>query len=660
MKKNTAVSPARGLPGWVWGLLALAGFCMGWSWIKNEDLGFQLHAAKYILTTGDVPRAEPFLWTEPGGTYTDLQWLWQLGMYASWKLMGYLGLMAVNLAIQFLALLVWIGRAWRISREPPGVGSFALLLLFGLVNNWPIRPHNLSWVYLGLTLWLLEEWGRGNRRVVWFLPLVFLLWVNCHALFSLGLLVVFLWTALAWGGEIAKDGWRGARLGLAATWGPLGAAVLACWFNPYGWGGLMFPWHQATIVAGTHAAKNLILEFLPLWRALWPETGLVYPIEWLDSATMAALLVALVAGLGIGRTRIPTPAWGPILVFALLAFQMVKNFNYFFILAGPYAAVAWDDWFARRSSGVSLAARRIGVGVALFFCVVLPSGLWSNWVWGPRFGPGFEPKVHPTEVVQALQSCPGSLRLLNGPDIGGWIGWISGKKVFMDGRNDNYSENLLVTYFRALADRVSFVELLDQWQIEAVVARYATEPTWVPTLLQLTRRSQGYFRDKQGRPVPLWRCVKRDAYTALFFRYDVCPNIPEVRCLEPGHDSLQGREGRLDEILRVQARKPEPGWRKFYLGAEAFPVELNLLVARSHDFGEFAAAKGYAVKGMEDCRWFYPNLWSNLAYVFETEGDTRRADFCWETIAEKTSDPRWKEKEAAARKLRRPRSAEGG
>jgi len=185
-----------------------------------------------------------------------------------------------------------------------------------------------------------------------------------------------------------------------------------------------------------------------------------------------------------------------------------------------------------------------------------------------------------------------------------------------------------------------------------VVARYETEPTWVPTLLGLTKRSQGYFHDDRGRPVPLWRCVRRDAYTSLFYRYDLAPGVTERLTLEPGHDSLRGREGRLDEILQTQARKPEAGWRKLYLGAQAFPVEWNLLVARSHDFGEFAAAKGYAVKGMEGCRWFFPNLWSNLAYVFETEGDTRRADFCWKTIAEKTSDPRWKEKEAAARRRR--------
>jgi len=656
MRRAAQGAAALPVPFWMWALLGVTGFCLGWHWIKNEDLGFQLHAARYILAVGDVPRAEPFLWTEPGGTYTDLQWLWQLGIHACWKLSGYGGLMAANLAVQFLAFLVWGWRTWRLSSGVFGIGTFSLLLLFFYVNNWPIRPHNLSWVYLGLTLLLLEERGRGNRRALWFLPLVFLAWVNCHALFSLGLLAVGLWI-------LGEAGSRYLRLGRSAAWegtlpflGPLAAAAVACWLNPYGWQGLLFPLHQSKIVTGTHAAKDLILEFLPLWRALWPEAGLVFPVEWLDSAAMAFLMVALLLGLFWGRSQAPAPAWLPIAVFLLLAFQMVKNFNYFFMMAGPYAAVGWDSWLARGRPKMAAGLRRGALGICLFFCAVLPTGLWSNWVWGLPFGPGLDKKVHPTELARVLQSCPDTVRLLNGPDIGGWLGWISGQKVFMDGRNDNYSEELLLSYFQAVESPSDFVALLDRWQINAVVARYESEPRWIRTLLGITGRSRGYFRDSRGQPVPLWRCVARDEYTALFFRYDLCPGLPARLEPEPGHDCLQGREGRLDEILQTQARKPEAGWRNLYLGPEAFPVRLNLLVARSVDFGEYAEGKGYAVAGMEGCDWFYPNLWSNLAYLFEMEGDVRRADFCWKTIAEKTSDPRWREKEAAARRRRAEQS----
>ena len=191
MKRSPAVTIS--IPVWIWALLGLTGFCLAWKWIKNEDLGFQLHAAKLILQTGDVPRGEPFLWTEPGGSYTDLQWLWQLGIYGCWRWLGYGGLMVVNFGIQLVALGVWSWRVFRMGGRPLGLGSLWLLLIFFFVNIWPIRPHNLSWIYLGLTLLVLEEQSRGNRRALWFLPLILLGWVNCHALFSLGLLAAGLW-----------------------------------------------------------------------------------------------------------------------------------------------------------------------------------------------------------------------------------------------------------------------------------------------------------------------------------------------------------------------------------------------------------------------------------------------------------------------------------
>ena len=651
MKRSPATTIS--IPVWIWALLGLTGFCLAWKWIKNEDLGFQLHAAKLILKSGDVPRVEPFLWTEPDGSYTDLQWLWQLGIYGCWRWFGYSGLMVVNIGIQLVALGVWGWRAFRLGGRPLGLGSLWLLLLFLYVNIWPIRPHNLSWIYLGLTLLVLEEHSRGNRRALLFLPLILLAWVNCHALFSLGLLAAGLWMLGDLVLQIRRSGWSAGPQGVVKASWPVGLAGLACLINPYGWQGLVFPFHQARIVAGNHVASDMINEFQPLWRAIFPEEGLSSVANYFDSATMLILLFLLLSGLFLGRSKILFSAWGPIAIFTFLAFRMVKNFNYFFILAGPYAAVGWDACMARQKIEIQSVVRSGAVAICLFFCLVVPTGLWSNWSWGMPFGVGLEPKVHPSEISEVLGRTPQQLRVLNGCDNGGWIGWISGKRVFLDGRNDNYSEELLRSYGESVEKREAFIALLDRWQIEAVVARYDSEPLWVPTLIELARRSKGYFKDSVGRPVPLWRCVARDAHTALFFRYDAATTMVENRSFAPGFDSLRGREDKLDEILRMQAEKEEPGWRKLFMGVEAFPVELNLLVARSADFGEYAEAKSYAVKGLEICPWFFPNLWSNLAYVFEMEGDTERADFCWKTIAKKTSDPKWKGKEAKAKERRK-------
>jgi len=657
MSRRSSPAASVPVPNWIWGLLGLTGFCLAWHWIKNEDLGFQLHAAKLILQTGDVPRAEPFLWTEPGGSYTDLQWLWQLGIYGCWRWLGYGGLMVVNVAIQFLAFGIWAWRVSRMEKRGVGLGSFVLLVIFFLVNNWQIRPHSLSWVYLGLTLLVLEEHSRGDRRALLFLPLISLAWVNCHALFSLGLLAAGLWMVGDLVLQIRKKGWTDATRSISKGYWAVGLAGLACLINPYGWRGLFFPLHQAQIVAGTHVATNLISEFQPLWRAIIPADGFQFAINWFDSTTMSLLLLLLLSGVILGRSKIPLPAWGAIAIFTFLAFRMVKNFNYFFILAGPYAAIGWDAFLNRQKTGIQYVVRGGAAAICLFFCLVLPPDLWGNWFLGPRFGVGFDPYVHPTAIAEVLARCPRQLRLLNGHDNGGWLGWISGKKVFMDSRNDNYSEELLRSYNQSAESREAFVALLDHWQIEAVVIRYDKEPFWVPTLIGINQHSQGVFKNSLGRPVPLWRCVARDARTALFFRYDVCPEISENQSFEMGNESLKGRTEKLDKILQAQSQKPKSGWKTPFLGSDVFPLDLNLLVGRSMYFGEYEEAKSYAVKAMEGCPWFYPELWSNLACNFENMGDTSRADFCWETISRRTGDAHWKEQEAVARMRRKERQS---
>jgi len=274
----------------------------------------------------------------------------------------------------------------------------------------------------------------------------------------------------------------------------------------------------------------------------------------------------------------------------------------------------------------------------------------SQWVGRAKFGFGFDPRVHPTQVCKPLADCAQKIRLLNGHDVGGWIGWISGKKVFLDARNDHYSENLLVSYMESRSDPQKFANLLRKHRINAVFVRFDDEPAWVPTLLELNRRSQLTAED--GTKGKLWRCVARDLHTALFFRCDICPDLREVNPPESQFNIPDIGDDRIDAFLIEMANKPSVRWRKFILPTDKFPSEVNLLLARAIEFGEIREAKRYAMYGMQQCEWFFPSLWVNLAYAFELEGDNVHADFCWKTIIRQTEDPQWQKKEKAARKNR--------
>jgi hypothetical protein len=181
----------------------LAGLGLSWRVVGNPDIGFQLNGARYLLAHGDVPRAEPFLYMVPWSRYVDLQWLWQLSIYGANQWGGLLGMNLLSVGYTFAASAVLMIRCRKYTGGL-GAVSFAFLVLFFTINGWDYRPHTLSWIYLGLVLLCLEEYSTGDDRAVWFLPLIMMGWVNCHALFSLGLVTIGLWTI----GELTEAFWR--------------------------------------------------------------------------------------------------------------------------------------------------------------------------------------------------------------------------------------------------------------------------------------------------------------------------------------------------------------------------------------------------------------------------------------------------------------------
>ena len=636
------------VPIWGWIMLAFIGLLLGCQNISNEDLGFQLHAAKVIIANADVPRVEPFLWTEPNGSYIDMQWLWQIGIYSCWQWFGYKGLGVINITLQLVAMAIWLFRVRGLTALSLSWGSWILLFGFIFLNNWAIRPHTFSWIYLGLVLWVLERSSRGRYKTLWLLPLIFIFWVNTHALYSLGLIAVGIWMV----GHLfdiavfsKKDDMRAMEWpSPLLVWCVL-ASVAICLVNPYGWDGFMFPIKQASIVAGKHEASNYIYEFQPLWRLLFPEAGYHSRLSWIEASMALSLILVLLIGIWLERTTLLASSWLIILIFGLFAVKMGKNFSYFFFFAGPYAAAGLDRFLYQKCSSYGKLIRNGMIGGTLAIGLTIPTGLMSRCIGRTKFGMGFDPRVHPTEVCQPLVNCGQKVRLLNGHDLGGWIGWITGKKVFVDARNDNYSESLLVAYMESRNDPIKFANLLRKYRINAVFVRFEDEPVWVPTLMELNRQFQ------QARPFgegeKLWRCVARDLHTALFFRYDICAELREVKQDELTFNIPSEMEHQIDLLLSEMSNKPSVGWKALLLPADIFPVEINSLVARSIEFGEIESAKKYAIYGMQQCEWFYPSLWANLAYAFDLEGEDARADYCWQTIIHKTEDPQWLKKQKA-------------
>ena len=61
---------------------------------------------------------------------------------------------------------------------------FVLLVLsFGMIDRLTPRPHLMSYLFFALLIYIICEFryfNRGNKKVLYFIPPIFLLWANLH------------------------------------------------------------------------------------------------------------------------------------------------------------------------------------------------------------------------------------------------------------------------------------------------------------------------------------------------------------------------------------------------------------------------------------------------------------------------------------------------
>src|SRR5581483_8189163 len=168
------------------------------------------------------PTSDPYSFTARGNDWMAYEWLGEVLMALFMRLGGMRGLdlLLINLT-GFIVLLIYYYAYLRCSNwKAAFVASVLVLPLAALCFT--LRPQLLGFVFLLVTLIALERFRQGRERALWALPVVFLLWVNSHGSFALGLAVMGLyWVSGLFGfqaGELDAVRWtRGQRHRLAVV-----------------------------------------------------------------------------------------------------------------------------------------------------------------------------------------------------------------------------------------------------------------------------------------------------------------------------------------------------------------------------------------------------------------------------------------------------------
>lgn len=388
--------------------------------LNDPDLWWHLKSGEMIWTRHAVPEVDLFSFTALHHPVVPQEWLSQALIYGAYRLAGFSGLM-LWLCVFTAAIFITGYLLSSLYSGNAKIGLLgALVLWFFSTSGLSIRPQVVGYFLLTLELLVLYFGGTRNPRWLLVLPLLFVVWVNAHGSFFLGLVVAGAILACSFfnfqAGSLVSISWNPARRRMLAV-----MLVLSCgavFLNPGGWRQVFYPldtmlrqpvnlsivqeWQPITVqdARGIGLVCILVLVFLLL---LIRRSKVLYLHE--------LVLLGMGAWLGLSHGRMA-------FVFGILAAPIVARL----------LADFWDGYEAEKDRPAPNVVFLAAVALALYL------GFPGRHALAKEVNDG-----SPVKAVEYVKSHNLSGNMLNDYVYGGYLIWTMPEHpVFVDGRADLY------------------------------------------------------------------------------------------------------------------------------------------------------------------------------------------------------------------------------
>ncbi len=388
----------------------------------DVDLWGHLRFGQDTLENWGVVRTDSYSYLTDGQSWINHEWLTEVFLAAAWQVDGVTGLILLKVAVCLVIAMLFY---WQLRRQGNGFRSLLPVILFGfalsLQDTLTIRPQLFTFLCFTLLLIILIR-AEGKYRLLWFTPLLFIVWVNLHGGVLAGYAIYSLWVVLQLFQR--QISWKQALP-------PWLLSLLALLINPYGWDLPVLLLKTALLPRPEFVEWNPIMIRQPL--------GLIY-------------LVSLVIGcLGVvysRRSRAPV-AIALTAVLALAPLDAVRHLSLYaagwVLLVGEHVVDIGQSLIRRLPRWKPPVVIKWAMGV-----VSLLAGIGLLILAAPNFRRIVVPDVFPAPIVALLKQSQVSGRLITDYAWGEYAIYHLGPrlKVNIDGRRETvytpeiYLENL--------------------------------------------------------------------------------------------------------------------------------------------------------------------------------------------------------------------------
>jgi hypothetical protein len=436
------------------------------SFSVDPDLWWHLKTGKTILQTHHWPTTDPYSFTVLGQPWMAAEWLGDVLFAMVARLGGVRPLDFLLIALGSAIVVALYGLATlRSGNSKAGLVSVALLSPLAIAS-FNLRPQMFGYLFLILMLIALERFRQGHSNSIWLLPPLFLIWINTHGSWIVGLGVLFLF----WMGGVIK-----VRLGELESkpWTPsdrrrIGFAFLLCLLTvpitPYGTRLAMYPFEVASQLPVSVAS---ISEWLPM------------PFNLAGGKLFLGVFLGVFFAQAAFRLRWRIDEFVLFLFGTMTACVHTRFLLLFVPFTAPLLAVIFARWVPKynRAKDLFVFNALIMAGIVGAMIYYLPSKSFVEERTKEQF---------PVEAVAYLEQHPVRGPMFDAYGFGGYLVW-TGRRVFIDGRSELYERSgILSDYIQIANVKPGALAILRSYGIESCLIQHdgplsvllAASPEW--------------------------------------------------------------------------------------------------------------------------------------------------------------------------------------
>jgi len=411
--------------------------------VLDLDIWWHLRVGEWIVAHRGFPHTGILSRTAADRPWAAYSWGYELLLSRTYD---WFGLVGAGVFGTVLTMAVAYAVYWMVRRLS---GSFWLGCVLGTVTcsaflfNLMPRPVFFSMILYSVTLTLLLEAQRTGRiQMLYWLPLVFLLWANLHIQFVYGLFVVGLFVGVNLVQRavdhlgLAPDFLQPVSLPPAMLVAVFVACVLATCCGPY-------TYHLYFVVFGYVNAKfpyTFIREF--------------QAINFRAGSHFVQLLLTGAAVFALGRQKkLDLFKLALLVATSIVAYRVMRD-SWFICIAA--AACIAESLAREEREPAETGLERAGLAMSLALALLLFA---RNTDFTTRGLDQAVSSMFPVNAINFLRHNPQPGPLYNTFDWGGFLTWyMPDYPVAIDGRTDLYGDEIDTRFFKTQNGDASYVE----------------------------------------------------------------------------------------------------------------------------------------------------------------------------------------------------------